>query len=95
MAQVSEKIKIYIIEGFGQRFHWTHNAAESSPECYSCLGTVDVLVEYDEASLVDTHTAKLEQAEAALEKARADFSQKEQALIDRIQSLRALPHLEQ
>ena len=95
MAQVSEKIKIYIIEGFGSRFHWTHDPAESSPEYYTCLGSVEVLLEYDEADLLDPNAAKLAQAESALEQARAEFAQKEQALIDRVQSLRALPHLEQ
>lgn len=95
MAQVSEQIKVYIVEGFGGRYYWTHDPSESSPEYYTCLGSVEVLVEYDEEDLIDPNAAKLAQAEAALEKARADFAQKEQALTDRVQSLRALPHLEQ
>ena len=94
MAQVSEKIKVYIVEGPAGRFHTTTDMS-GSPEFYTILGFVTLDIEYDEADLTDPNAAKLAQAEAELEKARAEFSQKEQALIDRIQSLRALPHLDQ
>ena len=93
MSRISEKIKVYITDSVAGRHHWTHNAAETSPEFYTLRGVVEVLVEYEESDLVDPSEAAIAQAEAALEVARKDFRKKEQELMERIQSLRALPHI--
>lgn len=93
MSRISEKIKIYITDSPAGRIYWTHNVAETSPEFYTLRGVIEVLVEYEESDLVDPSEAAIAQAEAALEVARKEFHMKEHELLERIQSLRALPHI--
>lgn len=92
MAIVREKVKLYIIDGFTGRFFSTSNAAKDCPDVFSCLGEIEVPVEYDEDDLIDPRVAALNAAEAALQLHRAESHKKEQKLLDRIQSLRALPN---
>src|SRR5690554_2642633 len=56
------------------------------------VGETTTTVEYNEADLADPRAAQLAAAEQALEKHRADAQVKEQLLIDRVQSLKALTH---
>lgn len=93
MARITEKVKIYIYQDVetGKRSYYT-------VELNCCpwlvhVGTNEALVDFDEADLIDPRTAQLNQAEQDLEQARADFAVKERQLMDRIESLRALPHL--
>lgn len=93
MALISEKVKIYIIDSIVGRSYWTQDLSKASPDFFTTLGSVEVMVQYDESALANPANAKLAQAEAALDKARSEFAAKEQAMLDRIQSLRALPYM--
>lgn len=94
MATIRDTVKLYILEDVstGGRFYSTHDLASTWPGDYINLGTVHANVEYNESDLIDPHTAQLAAAEQALEKHRADAHFKEQQLLDRIQSLKALTH---
>lgn len=92
MAIIKQDVKLYILEWFGDRSLSMYDFSESDSR-YTCLGSVIVPVEYDEDDLIDPAAAQLAAAEAQLETLRAEFSVKEQAAIEKIQSLRALPHL--
>src|SRR5690606_33363885 len=56
------------------------------------VGETEVAVEYDDSMLIDPREAELKQAEEALQKHLAEAHVKEQHLIDRVQSLKALTH---
>lgn len=56
------------------------------------VGETEVAVEYDDSMLLDPRAAQLAAAEQELQKHRADAQVKEQQLLDRIQSLKALTH---
>src|SRR5690606_30560943 len=56
------------------------------------VGETTTTVEYNESDLIDPRAAQLAAAEHELEKHRADAQVKEQQLLDRIQSLKALTH---
>src|SRR5690606_10828061 len=56
------------------------------------VGETTTTVEYDESDLIGPCTAQLAAAEQALEQHRAESAVKEQQLLDRIQSLKALTH---
>lgn len=94
MATIRDTVKLYILEdaSIGRRFYTTHDLAGTFPGSYINLGTVHAHVEYDEADLADPRAAQLAAAEQELQKHRADAQVKEQQLIDRIQSLKALTH---
>src|SRR5690554_8009418 len=94
MSNIKDTVKLYVLENarFGGRFYSTHDLASTFPGDYINLGTVHAHVEYNEADLADPRTAQLAAAEQALEKHRAESHVKEQQLIDRIQSLKALTH---
>ena len=94
MATIRDTVKLYILEDahFGGRFYSTHDLAGTWPGDYINLGTVYAHVEYNESDLNDPRAAQLAAAEQALERHRADAQVKEQQLIDRIQSLKALTH---
>ena len=94
MATIRDTVKLYILGGarFGGRFYSTHDLASTFPDDYTNLGIVHAHVEYNESDLIDPRAAQLAAAEQALEKHRADAQVKEQLLIDRVQSLKALTH---
>lgn len=92
MAIVKETVKLYVIEAFGEKSYWPSDLSISSPEYYTCLGSVDAAVEYDEAELMDPLAAQLAGAEAALQKHRAEAQARENALIERIESLRCIEY---
>ena len=94
MATIRDTVKLYILEdaSIGGRFYSTHDLAGTFPGSYINLGIVHAHVEYNESDLVDPRVAQLAAAEQALEKHRAESHVKEQQLIDRIQSLKALAH---
>lgn len=92
MAIIKETVKLYIIEGFTGRSFSTSNLAKDCPSVFSCLGEIEVPVEYDEDDLIDPRIAALNAAEAALQRHRAESHKKERQLLDRIESLRALPN---
>lgn len=94
MARITEKVKIYIYQDAdtGARSYFMVEL-EHCPWLIH-VGTTEALIDFDEASLIDPRTAQLNKAEQELEKARADFAVSERQLLDKIESLRALPHLE-
>src|SRR5690554_6958941 len=94
MATIRDTVKLYVLGDahFGGRFYSTHDLASTFPDDYINLGTVHAHVEYNESDLIDPRAAQLAAAEQALEKHRAESHVKEQQLIDRIQSLKALTH---
>src|SRR5690606_890869 len=89
MSTIKETVKLYIVDCYGDRMYFTH---EPASDATLLLGSVDVTVEYDESTLLDPREAALNQAEHALEQHRAESHVKEQQLLDRIQSLKALTH---
>lgn len=92
MARITEKVKIHIHldSDTGKYVLLMH---EASLPWLTLVGTTEALIDFDEASLMDPRDAHLIKAEQELEKARADFAVKERQLLDKIESLRALPHL--
>ena len=92
MATIRDTVKIYI-----HRNTDTGEVVHSTVQLSGCswlvlVGETAATVEYDEADLADPRAAQLAAAEQALELHRADAQAKEQQLIDRIQSLKALAH---
>lgn len=92
MAIIKQDVKLYILEWFGDRSLSMYDFSEND-SLYSCLGSVTVPVEYDEDDLIDPAAAKLAAAEAQLEAHRAESHAKEKILVDRVNSIKALPHL--
>lgn len=93
MSRITEKVKIYI-------YRDVHTGALSYFTVYlghcawlSLVGTTEALVEFEEDDLVDPRTVQLIKAEQELETHRAESALKERQLLDRVESLRALPHL--
>lgn len=95
MARITDKVKIYIHLNInsGHRKYHTHDLTEHCGSWLALVGTVDAVIDFDEASLIDPRTAQLQKAERDLEAHRAEFAVKERQLLDRVESLRALPHL--
>ena len=94
MARIKDKVKIYIHRhaDTGCREYYVHDLTGT---CHwlTLVGTVDAVIEYDEADLVDPRAAQLNQAERDLKAHRAEFAANERQLLDKIDSLRELPHL--
>lgn len=93
MARITDKVKIHIYQDLD-----TGTSSYYTVELEHCpwlthVGTVDTVIEYDETDLIDPRTAQLNKAEQELETHRAEFAVKERQLLDKIESLRALPHL--
>lgn len=93
MARITEKVKIHIYRDAdtGKRSYYTIEM-DRCPWLIH-VGTTEALIEFDEASLIDPRTAQLNKAEQELEAHRAEFAVRERELLDRVESLRALPHL--
>lgn len=93
MARISEKVKIHIYQDAdtGARSYYMVEL-EHCPWMIR-VGTTEALIDFDEASLMDPRDAQLIKAEQDLEAHRAEFAVKERQLLDKIESLRALPHL--
>lgn len=93
MSRITEKIKIYIYQhaDTGERRYFTAAVKFCSWLIY--VGTVDTVIEY-EADLIDPRAAQLIKAEQELETHRAESEVKERQLLDKLESLRALPHLD-
>ena len=93
MARITEKVKIYIHQDIntGELDYHVHDLTDT---CHwlTLVGTTVALIDFDEADLVDPRTAQLNKAEQDLEAHRAEFAVKERQLLDRVESLRALPH---
>src|SRR5690554_1634297 len=92
MATIRDTVKIYIYRNTD-----SGEVVYSTIQLVGCdwlvlVGETTTTVEYDEADLIDPRAAQLAAAEQALEKHRAESHVKEQQLIDRIQSLKALTH---
>lgn len=94
MARITEKIKIYIYKHANTGVLGYFTVALEHCPWLTPVGTTEALVDFDEADLADPHAAQLIQAEQELETHRAEFALKERQLLDKIDSLRALPHLE-
>lgn len=96
MAQITEKVKIYIHQhaDTGRREYYMSDMAECCVSWLTLVGTVDAVIEYDEADLIDPSAAQLNKAEQDLEAHRAESAAKERQLLDRVESLRALSRLE-
>lgn len=94
MARIKEKVKIYIYQDVDTGARSYHVFEFEHCPWLVHVGTTEALIEYDEADLIDPRTAQLKKAEQELEAHRAEFAVKERQLLDKIESLRALPHLE-
>lgn len=92
MATIRESVKIYIYRDRhdGQVKYFTLPMEHC--DWLVLVGETTTMVEYNESDLIDPRTAQLAAAEQALEKHRAESHVKEQKLIDRVQSLKALTH---
>src|SRR5690554_666188 len=92
MATIRDTVKIYIYRARhdGQVKYFTLPMEHC--DWLVLVGETMTTVEYNDSDLIDPCTAQLAAAEQALEKHRADAQVKEQQLIDRIQSLKALTH---
>lgn len=90
MATIRDTVKLYIYRSHhdGQVKYFTLPMEHC--DWLVLVGETTTTVEYDEADLIDPRTAQLAAAEQELEKHRADAHVKEQQLIDRVLSLRAL-----
>jgi len=92
MATIRETVKLYIYRDRhdGQVKYFTLRMEHC--DWLVLVGETTTTVEYDDSDLIDPRAAQLAAAEQALEKHRAESHVKEQQLIDRIQSLKALTH---
>src|SRR5690554_3937741 len=92
MATIRDTVKIYIHRNAdsGEVVHSTVQLSGCS--WLALVGETTTTVEYNESDLADPRAAQLAAAEQALEKHRDESHVKEQQLIDRIQSLKALTH---
>lgn len=93
MARITEKVKIYIHQDVDTGARSYDTVEMKSLKWLVQVGTTEALIEYDESDLKDIRAAQLEKAERELEEHRAEFAAKERQLLDKIESLRALPHL--
>lgn len=93
MTRITEKVKIHIYQhaDTGARSYYTVELGHCPWLIH--VGTTEALIEFDEADLIDPRAAQLNKAEQELEAHRAEFAVKERQLMDKIESLRALPHL--
>lgn len=92
MATIRDTVKLYIYrDRHDGRIQYFTLRMEHC-DWMVLAGETEVAVEYDEADLIDPRAAQLAAAEQELEKHRAESHVKEQQLIDRIQSLKALTH---
>lgn len=94
MARITEKVKIHVYQDAdtGARSYFTIEL-ERCPWLIH-VGTTEALIDFDESSLIDPRTAQLNKAERELKAHRAESAAKERQLLDRVESLRALPHLD-
>lgn len=93
MALIQKTIKIYILENAVGDISYDTFKPSPDSDWFICHGETETVIEYDDSILLDSRAAQLANAEAQLETLRAEFSVKEKAAIEKIQSLRALPHL--
>lgn len=95
MARIKDKVKIYIHQ-HADTGCLEYHVHDLTGTCHwlALVGTVDAVIEYDEADLVDPHAAQLKKVEQELEAHRTESAVKERQLLDKIESLRAFPHLE-
>lgn len=93
MARITDKVKIYIYQHADTGEHRYFTAELVHCPWLICVGTVDTVIEY-EADFIDPHGAQLKKAEQELETHRAESAAKERWLLDKLESLRALPHLD-
>lgn len=92
MATIRDTVKLYIYrDRHDGRIQYFTLRMEHC-DWLTLVGETEVAVEYDDSMLLDPREAELKQAEDALQKHRADAQVKEQQLLDRIQSLKALTH---
>jgi len=92
MATIKDTVKLYIYrDRHDGRIQYFTLRMEHC-DWLVLVGETTTMVEYDEADLADPRAAQLAVAERELEKHRADAQVKEQLLIDRVQSLKALTH---
>lgn len=92
MATIRDTVKLYIYrDRHDGRIQYFTLRMEHC-DWMVLAGETEVAVEYDDSMLIDPREAELKQAEEALQKHRADAQVKEQQLLDRIQSLKALTH---
>lgn len=92
MATIRDTVKLYIYrDRHDGRIQYFTLRMEHC-DWLVLVGETEVAVEYDDSMLIDPRESELKQAEEALQKHRADAQVKEQQLIDRIQSLKALTH---
>lgn len=94
MARITEKVKIYIYQDVDTGTRSYHMFEFEHCPWLIHVGTTEALIDFDEADLIDPRAAQLNKAEQDLEAHRAEFAAKERQLLDKIESLRALPHLE-
>lgn len=92
MATIRDTVKLYIYRARhdGQVKYFTLPMEHC--DWLVLVGETMTTVEYNDSDLIDPCTAQLAAAEQELEKHRAESHVKEQQLIDRIQSLKALTH---
>lgn len=92
MATIKDTVKLHIYRNTdsGEVVYSTVHLAGC--DWLVLVGETTTAVEYNESDLIDPRAAQLTAAEQALEKHRADAQVKEQQLIDRLQSLKALTH---
>src|SRR5690554_3428681 len=92
MATIRDSVKLYIYrDRHDGRIQYFTLRMEHC-DWLVLVGETEVAVAYNESDLIDPRAAQLVAAEQALEKHRAEAHVKEQQLIDRIQSLKALAH---
>lgn len=92
MALIQKTIKVYILENAVGDISYEMFEPRPDDPWFICHGETETVIEYDD-SILDSRAAQMANAEARLETLRAEFSVKEKAAIEKIQSLRALPHL--
>lgn len=94
MARITEKVKIHIYQDVDTGALSCYTSELDHCSWLAHVGTIEALVEFDEADLIDPRTAQLNKAEQELESYRAAFAVTERQMLDKIESLRALPLLE-
>jgi len=92
MSNIKDTVKLYIYRDRhdGQVKYFTLPMEHC--DWLTLVGETTTTVEYSESDLIDPRAAQLAAAELALERHLAESHVKEQQLIDRIQSLKALTH---
>ena|SRR5690554_1749801 len=92
MATIRDTVKLYIYRDPHDGRVQYYTVLLEYCDWLVLVGETEVSVEYNDSDLIDPRTAQLAAAEQALERHRADAQVKEQLLIDRVQSLKALTH---